>query len=219
LEGLCLWRGPAAQRKTAPKRGPRPALIVPRLAALPHPARPPLQAANKIAPSSANIGLPGLYTLIHERYRNPPSEQGKTVYETDAWFHVEDLVSNFLKKRIVIAVNTMGMQSWTLTVNLKDTPDGLKARAGRGFDWAVGPAARGGEGRPFCDAPAAARARARARLCLGRLPPRRNAPNEAHQVKQEFVGGPTPGAETSTLGPNRTPAAKKPAPPRSTLRS
>jgi hypothetical protein len=54
--------------------------------------------------------MPGLYTLIHERYRNLPAEQGKIVYETDAWFHVEDLMSNFLKKRVVIAVNTAGMQ-------------------------------------------------------------------------------------------------------------
>ena len=70
--------------------------------------------------------MPGLYTLIHERYRNLPNEQNKTVYETDAWFHVEDLASNFLKKRVVIAVNTAGMQAWTLIVNFKDTPKGLK---------------------------------------------------------------------------------------------
>lgn len=35
-------------------------------------------------------------------------------------------MSNFLKKRIVISINTLGLQAWTLVVNLKDTKEGLK---------------------------------------------------------------------------------------------
>ena len=31
-----------------------------------------------------------------------------------------------MKKRIVISINTAGIQAWTLIVNLKDTPEGLK---------------------------------------------------------------------------------------------
>jgi hypothetical protein len=52
--------------------------------------------------------MPGLYTLIHERYRNPAGQKSTTVFETDAWFHVEDLMSNFLKKRVVISVSLLG---------------------------------------------------------------------------------------------------------------
>ncbi|KIZ00054.1 hypothetical protein MNEG_7908 [Monoraphidium neglectum] len=85
-----------------------------------------IMASNMIAPSTANIGTLGLYTLIHEHYRNLPGQENLTEFETDTWFHVEDLVSNFLKKRIVITVNTAGLQAWTLTVNFKDTPQGLK---------------------------------------------------------------------------------------------
>ena len=46
--------------------------------------------------------MPGIYTLINERYRNLPSEAAanKTVFETDAWFHVEDIAQNFWLKRI-----------------------------------------------------------------------------------------------------------------------
>jgi hypothetical protein len=36
------------------------------------------------------------------------------------------MMSNFLKKRIVISINTVGLQAWTLIVDLKDTPKGLK---------------------------------------------------------------------------------------------
>lgn len=39
---------------------------------------------------------------------------------------MEDLYSNYLKKRIMISINFLGMQAWTLIVNLKDTPEGLK---------------------------------------------------------------------------------------------
>ena len=44
------------------------------------------------------------------RRSNLPGEENKEVFETDLWFHVEDLVSNFLKKRIVITINMVGMQ-------------------------------------------------------------------------------------------------------------
>jgi hypothetical protein len=43
---------------------------------------------------------------------------------------VEDPLSNFLKKRIVISINTVGMQAWTLMVNLKDTPKVGRRAAG-----------------------------------------------------------------------------------------
>ena len=52
---------------------------------------------------------------------------------------VEDLLSNFLKKRVVISINTVGMQAWTLIVNLKDTPEGLKNDA----EQVIGMAANG----------------------------------------------------------------------------
>lgn len=32
------------------------------------------------------------------------------MFETDLWFQVEDMVSNFMKKRIVISINMLGMQ-------------------------------------------------------------------------------------------------------------
>jgi hypothetical protein len=85
-----------------------------------------ITAANAVFPSSANPLLPGVYTLIHEHYRNTKAEQGLNEWESNAWFFVEDLLSNYLKKRIVITVNQLGMQAWTLIVNLKDTPQGLK---------------------------------------------------------------------------------------------
>ena len=87
-----------------------------------------VNAANAGGPSTANPLKPGLYTLIHEHYRNLPEEKAKALpeYETEVWFHVDDLYSNFLKKRIMISINALGMQAWTLIVNLKDTPEGLK---------------------------------------------------------------------------------------------
>lgn len=80
-----------------------------------------------MAPSTGNLGLPAMYTLIHERYRNLPAEAAKnmTVFETQTYFHVEDVISNYLKKRIVISLNIMGMQAWTLNVEMKDTPQGV----------------------------------------------------------------------------------------------
>lgn len=33
------------------------------------------------------------------------------MFETDLWFQVEDMVSNFMKKRIVISINMMGLQA------------------------------------------------------------------------------------------------------------
>lgn len=43
-------------------------------------------------------------------------------------------------RRIVISINTLGLQAWTLIVNLKDTPQGLKidveqVRLGGGEMW------------------------------------------------------------------------------------
>jgi hypothetical protein len=77
-------------------------------------------------PTTVYGGKPGLYTLIHEHYRNMPKELGKPEFETDVWFYIEDMMSNFLKKRVVISINSVGLQAWTLIVNLKDTPQGLK---------------------------------------------------------------------------------------------
>ncbi|KAI8464077.1 MAG: hypothetical protein J3K34DRAFT_127711 [Monoraphidium minutum] len=87
-----------------------------------------IMAANTVGPSPYFLGAPGLYTLIHEHYRNTKAETAKGLpeWESDAWFHVEDLMSNFLKKRIVISINTAGMQAWSLIVNMKDTKEGLK---------------------------------------------------------------------------------------------
>ncbi|GBF97094.1 hypothetical protein Rsub_10105 [Raphidocelis subcapitata] len=85
-----------------------------------------IMAANAAGPSSVYLKVPGVYTLIHEHYRNTDAEKGKVEYESDAWFHVEDFVTNWYKKRIVISINALGMQSWTLMVNLKDTEEGLK---------------------------------------------------------------------------------------------
>jgi len=109
-----------------------PDLASPPHLAPPHPRPPkpthPPQAANTVAPSSVNFVMPGLYTLIHEHYRNTAPEKARNLpeFETDCWFHIEDMMSNFLKKRIVISINTAGLQAWTLVVNLKDTPEGLK---------------------------------------------------------------------------------------------
>jgi hypothetical protein len=70
------------------------------------------------APAQPSLGSPS--TLA-----NPPWPQPCAALSPQN-LPVEDLVSNFLKKRIVITVNTAGLQAWTLTVNFKDTPQGLK---------------------------------------------------------------------------------------------
>ena len=40
-----------------------------------------------MGPSPYYIGKPGLYTLIHEHYRNPKGQENLPEWETDAWFH------------------------------------------------------------------------------------------------------------------------------------
>lgn len=42
-------------------------------------------AANKIMPSTGNIGMPGLYTLIHERYREPRQGGGQGRGRLSGW--------------------------------------------------------------------------------------------------------------------------------------
>jgi hypothetical protein len=42
-----------------------------------------------------------------------PGQEKLTEFETDCWFHIEDLMSNFLKKRIVISVGAcLGRGGW-----------------------------------------------------------------------------------------------------------
>lgn len=74
-----------------------------------------IEAANIAAPDTRYLGLaPGLYTLIHERYRNPPSYPQNKVFETNMWLNVENFQANAIKNRIVTSVDV-----GTLRVRLK----------------------------------------------------------------------------------------------------
>ena len=50
-----------------------------------------------------------LYTLIHERYRNPADWKYDRHYETNGWFFVQDPVGNLLKNRFYITMPLLGL--------------------------------------------------------------------------------------------------------------
>lgn len=69
-----------------------------------------MEAAWSLGPSNPLFmkGIP-LWTLIHERYRNPAGYTGNRHYETNGWFFVADSIMNLAKNRYVITMPLMGL--------------------------------------------------------------------------------------------------------------
>ena len=84
-----------------------------------------VEARNMVSMSSEVPGMTGLYTLIHERYRQPKSWNSTRRYETNAWFLVKDPVSNILKNRFHVGINNLGIWTWQLMVEFHQTKAGL----------------------------------------------------------------------------------------------
>ncbi|KAF8065440.1 F-box protein [Scenedesmus sp. PABB004] len=68
---------------------------------------------------------PPIYTLIHERYRNPEGSTMTRHYETNGWFYVHDSITNLMKNRYVITMPLMGLPTWTMIIEFNDTPEGM----------------------------------------------------------------------------------------------
>lgn len=68
---------------------------------------------------------PPLYTLIHERYRNPEGFKGSRHYETNGWFYVADSIMNLARNRYVITMPLLGLPTWTMIIEFNDTPEGM----------------------------------------------------------------------------------------------
>eukprot|EP00775_Hariotina_reticulata_P003867 gene3867-4122_t len=84
-----------------------------------------VQSAWTLAPAVPGLQAGFLYTLIHERYRNPSDWKFDRSYETNGWFFVSDPVSNMLKNRFYITMPLLGLPTWNMIIEFNDTPEGL----------------------------------------------------------------------------------------------
>eukprot|EP00775_Hariotina_reticulata_P003868 gene3868-4123_t len=85
-----------------------------------------VESAWSFGPTVPGLQNGNIYTLIHERYRNPADWPYNRNYETNGWFFMEDPVQNMMLNRFHITMPILGLPTWNMIIEFNDVSGGLE---------------------------------------------------------------------------------------------